>query len=129
MRKVIAAECFRGEHDWLARYGDALGLTALQPQTERNRLDRSVHRAEKGPSGHDDAGQRLDPPDARRLRDRRHHPGRKTLVKRPTSCDLNVSQQAAWGMSAEKSSAQTFSPGQQDTFSFDERLKRKSVYV
>jgi len=29
MRKVIAAECVRGEHDWLARHGDAC-RTAIQ---------------------------------------------------------------------------------------------------
>ena len=75
-------------------------VTALQPQTERNRLDRSVHRAEN--RRHQARRRRVRRPirpGSRRLRDRRHHSGRETLVQLAESGDLDVRRQATWGMS------------------------------
>ncbi len=59
-------------------------VTALQPQTERNRQDSFVQRAKKtSPPGQEKAGSRADPPSSRRLRDHRHRSERKTLVHLP----------------------------------------------
>ena len=42
---------------------------------------------------------RLDPPDTGCFRDRRHRSGRNTLVKWGRSGDLDIAQEATWGMS------------------------------
>lgn len=52
-------------------------LTAIRARTQQKRLDRSVRRAVKLPSGKDAAKSRPVPPSSRRLRSHRHRSGRK----------------------------------------------------
>ena len=69
-------------------------VTAIKTQTERKRLDKSVHRAEKrGRRAREMRAQALRPDRARRSE-------RKTLDPLAQSDNLDVEWQATWGMSA-----------------------------
>ncbi len=74
-------------------------VTAIKPETDEIGPTDLSTALEKRPSGQDDAGWRLDPRDAARLRDRSHRTGRETLVHWAKSGDLALRRQATWGMS------------------------------
>jgi len=89
-----------------------MSMTAIRTQTERKRQDRSVRRAEKcGPSGHDDAGSRLDPASSGHFFNHGHRSERKEFDQRADSCDFFVQRQATWGMSVKDKGLRPCLPG------------------